>query len=159
MTVLGMKSQLRLDSRQGNQIENETNREPPRYGDTEQIAQYKKNFPSGNHRHRPTNATRRYNCHGLTFASRRTWIWRAESIQQILKEDDYTVVDLIDVMPGDVIVYYNSGDTEHSGVVVNVNNLSVPIILSKWGPCHEVIHPMAECPYDAEKIVFYRIVT
>jgi hypothetical protein len=157
MIVLGMKSELRMDSRQGNQIENETNREPARYGDIEQINSYRKNFQNGNHR--PTNATRRYNCHGLTFASRRTWIWKAETIQQILREDDYTEVELKDVMPGDVVVYYNSGDTEHSGVVINVNKLKVPIILSKWGPCHEVIHQLAECPYDAQKIIFYRIVT
>jgi hypothetical protein len=46
---------------------------------------------------------RHYNCHGLTFASRRTRIY---DVQQVLAEDAYEHIPLNEVEPGDVIVYF-----------------------------------------------------
>jgi hypothetical protein len=43
--------------------------------------------------------------------------------------------------------------------VVSVNELKVPIILSKWGPCHEVVHPVGRSEYDASDVKYYRITT
>ena len=62
-----------------------------------------------------------------------------------------------DVLPGDVVVYFTGGDAEHSGIVVGLD--LVPLILSKWGPAHEVIHRVNECPYDATEISYFRVKT
>jgi hypothetical protein len=107
-----------------------------------------------------------YNCHGLTFASRRTRIPDAVSIQTILADDDYEKVDRADVRVGDVILYVSSdddGDIEHSGVVVEVLrpagfNVPAPRVWSKWGGAAEVVHIYNDCPYSATNVQFYRVV-
>jgi hypothetical protein len=76
----------------------------------------------------------------------------------ILLDDEYVRINEADAMAGDVIVYSTNGDPEHSGIVVS-RNAKGTWILSKWGPYHEVIHLVTDCPYDATEIVFYRIVT
>src|SRR5436190_1643621 len=64
-----------------------------------------------------------YNCHGLTFASRRTCIHKADVVQLILSDDRYKEVARADVLPGDVVLYYGEdGDIEHSAVVVTRPN-------------------------------------
>jgi hypothetical protein len=75
-----------------------------------------------------------YNCHGLTFASKRSAIYDAQEVNKILDEDDYIVIcKVTDVRRGDIIVYYSSdGDAEHSGLVIGALQ-RLPIILSKWG--------------------------
>lgn len=87
-----------------------------------------------------------YNCHGLTFASRRTCIDHNKSISMILKDDKYEEVDDRRVLPGDIIIYYSEkGDPNHSGVVVDTS-LIAPIICSKWGNAGEFVHSIYECP-------------
>jgi hypothetical protein len=80
-------------------------------------------------------------------------------IQKILRDDEYVEVQRKDALPGDVVVYYVDGDAEHSGVVVAKDELGGPVILSKWGFCHEVIHRITECPYDAQRVLYYRVTT
>ncbi len=104
-----------------------------------------------------------YNCHGLTFACKRTGIYEAEEVQKILDDDEYREVELKDVMPGDTIVYYtDDGDVDHSGFVVaereaNPKLLSNPRIYSKWGKEFPVVHSAMDCPY-AKNVKYYRIV-
>lgn len=154
MPILQLRSQLNLHTRCENQIENEIDRHLPRAGDRALSDDYRAKYPSG--RHRPVGPSRQYNCHGLTFASRRTWIWKSSEIEKILKDDEYEMVELKDVLPGDIVVYTQDGDVEHSGIVLSVD--PVPYILSKWGPLHEVIHGVNECPYSGS-ITYYRIRT
>src|SRR5260370_1084878 len=45
-----------------------------------------------------------YNCHGLTFASRRTTIWRADEVRKILAHDGYQRIDPKEILPGDIIL-------------------------------------------------------
>lgn len=89
-----------------------------------------------------------YNCHGLTFACRRTRIERSAAIQTILNDDAYEEVKLTDVLPGDIVIYYSdAGDPNHSGMVVEVGGqLILPIICSKWGNAGEFIHSLRDCP-------------
>ena len=104
-----------------------------------------------------------YNCHGLTFASRRTRIWDPKEIKKIITEDGYVKINEAEVFPGDIIIYYTTGDPQHSGVVLNVkqerNSIMDILILSKWGHGHEVIHNKNDCPYWglADLVEFYRI--
>jgi hypothetical protein len=155
MPILSLCSEIALHTRCENQVENEIDRRPVRYGDQTESTAFQRQYPSGVHR--PTDPSRKYNCHGLTFASRRTWIWKSLEIEKILKDDDYEVVELRDVMPGDIVVYSQNGDPEHSGIVVS--NYPVPTILSKWGAAHEVVHRVTDCPYNAGQIAYYRIKT
>ncbi len=151
MPILQLRSQLNLHTRGENQIENEIDRRPPRAGDQLLLEKHRADFPDETHR--PVGPSRQYNCHGLTFASRRTWIYNASEIQKILKEDDYKEVAEKDVLPGDIVLYTENGDIEHSGIVISLDPLR---ILSKWGPSQEVIHRLRECPYSGG-VTYHRI--
>lgn len=104
------------------------------------------------------NASPIYNCHGLTFGSRRSRIWDSQEIVKIIKEDDYAMVDnMNDVREGDVIVYYgDDGDVEHSGLVIGKRS-GFPLILSKWGSGREAVHLFSQCPYKVDNVKFFRI--
>lgn len=102
-----------------------------------------------------------YNCHGMTFASRRTGVFETATLVQIIAEDGYREVAREDVMAGDVILYHDdSGDIEHSGVVVtppSVATLWVPMVYSKWGKYAELEHFGNRCPYNFANIKYYRM--
>jgi len=92
-----------------------------------------------------------YNCHGMTFASRRTGIYDDPALYTILREDRYVEVPRDDVLPGDVICYFDDkGAITHTGLVVTSPRdevLRVPKVCSKWGKYAEVIHWANDCPY------------
>jgi len=155
MPFLSLRSELNLHTRCENQIQNEIDRRPPRAGDQRLCEDYRRDYP--NAQHRPTTPTRQYNCHGLTFACRRTWIWKSSEVAKILTDDEYQPIELRDVLPGDIVLYTQNGDVEHSGIVIKSGY--VPIILSKWGPAHEVVHRVNDCPYDAAQVSYHRITT
>lgn len=79
------RSELALHTRCENQIANQINREPVRFGDTIAVSIFEKRYPY--ELHRPVNPSRKYNCHGLSFASRRTWIDNSQEIVKILVDD------------------------------------------------------------------------
>lgn len=104
----------------------------------------------------------RYNCHGLTFASRRTAVLADTDVQQILDDDRYTVVaDKRDVLPGDVAIYFtNDGGIDHSAIVATIPSSPtwIPFVVSKWGVIGpEVYHLATDCPdYAVGRIQYYR---
>ncbi len=98
----------------------------------------------------------RYNCHGLVFACRRTGIYDVGTCQQILKDDRHREVSKVDLLPGDIVLYFRDGDIEHSGVVLKTDDI-LPLVLSKWGKGPEVIHWLSACPYNATNVKYYRI--
>jgi hypothetical protein len=102
-----------------------------------------------------------YNCHGLTFASRRTAVEDSAEVRKIIGEDGYTEVVGGDVLPGDVILYVSpeDGDVEHSGIIValGVAPLYIPMVVSKWGKGFEVVHAANYCPYTFGHAKYYRI--
>lgn len=104
----------------------------------------------------------RYNCHGLTFASRRTKIIDDAQIRQILVDDRYVAVERALVLPGDVAVYFaDDGSIEHSAIVVSTPSppLHIPRVCSKWGFLGEVVHLATECPlYAIGNIQYFRVV-
>jgi hypothetical protein len=106
----------------------------------------------------------RYNCHGLTFAARRTSIYEPADVLMILAEDGYErVVNPEDVLPGDCVLYFNEdGEIEHSGIVVSRPEgvLKVPEVCSKFGPGGpELLHMANNCgPYPIINIRYYRAV-
>ena len=76
-----------------------------------------------------------YNCHGLVFASRRTWIYHLPDLTTILREDGYKEIPRTAVLPGDVILYRNvDGDVEHSGMVVSEPDLAGAMAMMASAP-------------------------
>lgn len=148
------KAKLALETRRTSTIENNLDREGLVAGIEFQIQDHKKKYQ--NSIHREVGPSSVYNCHGLTFASRRTWVDKATEIAKILEEDDYTQIPFEKVLAGDVVVYFEEGEAIHSGIVVGRHDPG-PVILSKWGKCHEVIHLYSECPYDLKDVRYYRI--
>jgi hypothetical protein len=104
-----------------------------------------------------------YNCHGLTFAARRTQVWLTTEVQHILREDGYDPVSISDALPGDIAVYYSRDEPieiEHSAIVVErakKNDLRGPLVVSKWGRCEEYIHYYRDCPYPNVTVKFFRM--
>jgi len=117
----------------------------------------KKKFSGVRIRNNPTNC---YNCHGMTFASRRTGIYDPSEVSKILVEDKYSQIAIEDLIPGDIVVYFaTNGDPEHSGIVLSIEKIGsslVPMIVSKWGITYEVVHSVYDSPYEDLSIEYYR---
>ncbi len=93
-----------------------------------------------------------YNCMGMVFANRRTWI-DTDHLQLILQEDNYRQTNVEDLQPGDVVVYRDElGYVKHVGLVssieVDLANLTEDerkvTVLSQWGADGEYFHPVDE---------------
>ncbi|MEE9465875.1 MAG: hypothetical protein V3W14_09925 [Candidatus Neomarinimicrobiota bacterium] len=98
--------------------------------------------------------TQVYNCLGMAFASRRTWI-DEDSIGLILEDDDYKLVNKrADVQQGDLITYWDSttGEFKHVGIILGEKPLiegskkTLTWVLSQFGAGGEWIHPINEVP-------------
>jgi len=129
-----------------------------------QIGDIQRRFPPGPLLQYVNGTCPLYNCHGLTFASRRTTIGPEDSlIPTILKDDGYEEIQKANTQPGDLILYLNPEDNEveHSGIVVKVVESPlgspVPHVWSKWGKGPEAIHHFGECPYSPENVQFFRL--
>jgi hypothetical protein len=146
--------QLALHTRKQSQIANELGTLVRTAGDDLLVQDLRAKYP--NALHRTSVADRRYNCHGLTFAARRTVIWDPAEVQKILDEDVYDgILPPARIIVGDIAVYRSGLGIEHTGVVVDVAPNRI-LILSKWGKAHEVIHEPFYCPYPFN-VVYYRI--
>jgi hypothetical protein len=100
-----------------------------------------------------------YNCHGLSFAARRTNVEGDEWINLILADDRYRPIDRNEVKPGDIAIYYTKNEAEHSAVVVRTATAQTitPLVFSKWGKYKEFLHPAHVAPYDCQDIRYFRI--
>jgi hypothetical protein len=149
---------LALETRNGTQIPNSLSHVVPIPGAFMEQADQEKNRP--NAKRRRVGPCNTYNCHGLTFGARRTGI--PAHIDKILKEDGYTSVSSKDVLPGDIVIYFEAdggvrAEVSHSGIVLERTSLGAVKVLSKWGYGDEWIHFLADCPYNANNVEFYRI--
>lgn len=87
-----------------------------------------------------------YNCMGMVFATRRTWV-DTNQLSIILEDDDYRkLTSMEDVIEGDVIIYKGEeGQVTHVGlvssVVPNLIEGSKTInVMSQWGHDGEYFH-------------------
>jgi hypothetical protein len=157
MTALILiKAELELSTRRNRHIRNEMNREPPLEGARLRIEALRREYPNATHRD-DVGPCHTFNCHGLTFGARRTWIDKPADVQKILDDDDYVEIDRRVVKPGDVAIFRKDGEIDHSGVVVDVDNLRRPRVLGKWAFLHEVIHYPWEGPYSDCEVTYYRV--
>ncbi len=160
-TIIGIpqSSRLSLDSCKGEPLDNERLSEISPF-EVNQFRQFDTAYGFGTERRCDPNPS--YNCHGMTFAARRTGIFESNTIWQILSEDQYiNITEREDVKAGDVILYFDdSGDFEHSGIVISPprsDNLYVPVVCSKWGKYAELLHRGNNCPYNFGNVKYYRL--
>jgi hypothetical protein len=103
-----------------------------------------------------------YNCHGLTFACKRTGIYDDNEIRKIIKAEYMEVKSTKDVVVGDIILYsldQNEDVISHSGIVVEVIQGISPVIkiYSKVRMGREIVHQYDVGPYKNNYKKFYRI--
>lgn len=156
MSFLNTDKFIVIQTRKGNEIKNFQNPEISEYN-KKYFQPTESKYPKAKKRSEPTGL---YNCHGLTFANRRCFVEIAKQVLMILEDDDYQEIEIRNVLPGDIIVYYSDGDVEHSGIVIQKAEapLFIPLVFSKWS-CHaEFIHYANYCPYYMGNIKYYRII-
>jgi hypothetical protein len=142
---------IRLETSKRTGINNDQDSQITQF-DINICSKYLKEFPRAIKR---TEICPLYNCHGLTFASRRTKIIERKFIEFIIRDDNYRLIELKDVLPGDIVMYYSeNGDPNHSGIVVEMTRFG-PLVCSKWGNSGEFIHLFNECPKIYGRIVKY----
>jgi hypothetical protein len=108
-----------------------------------------------------------YNCHGLTFASRRTNIEEPKEVWKILSEDGYKEIypsnkflPLADAEPGDVLVYFKDSVIDHTAIVVQKGEapLYMPRVLAKVSSGPEVVCAANACPqYNLNGAKIFRV--
>lgn len=134
---------IRLETSKGSEVSNIQETDVSSF-ERNWAANLPKTFPRIKQR---TDISPRYNCHGLTFASRRTRIVDVGAVNQILLDDAWLEVAPQDALPGDIVLYFDDdGDLNHSGVFIRTNELKVPEICSKWGSAGEYVHLLNDCP-------------
>ena len=143
------RKSIRLDTRQGNHVDNEQSPAPDQYAVTK--------FDEIVDQH-PYWTTRKeccgtYNCFGHIWASRRTSIYDVADVWRILHEDGYTEIDVKVADRGDVALYLwkNSNTIWHAGVIEprviatgsSLDGQTVPWVLSKLNDTMgEIFHPI-----------------
>lgn len=153
------ESSILIETREGHQIENYQALEISQF-ELNQNADYERKWQRESVIFR-TESNPIYNCHGLTFASRRTGIFNPDTLNLILEDDRYTRVTRSEVMPGDIVIYVaEDGDFEHSGIVVSSidSTFKVPWVVSKWGKYREVLHWEHVTPYTYADVRYYRVI-
>lgn len=144
------KASIHLATRRNTFIRNERRREMAPNMLKEGADLWRRERPNA----RLRSASAVYNCMGMVFASRRTWIDPAE-LDLILKEDEYRpVTELAQVEIGDIVVYRDRSDhrVTHVGIIVHakrdVEKGAYEItVISKWGKYGEYIHLMEDVPF------------
>jgi hypothetical protein len=130
--------------------------------DWQSLADVAKKFPNAQ---QVADACPVYNCHGLTFGSRRSMVEYAD-IPKVIQDDGFTQVSERDARPGDVVLYVErGGDISHSGFVIGKRPLLTgstaerPLIWSKWGKGPEMIHSVDQCDFFLadEYVRYYRL--
>src|SRR5436309_365990 len=115
LIVEGWKT-IALQTRAGNDIEN---RQYPEYTSHERWQQ--EGLLKTGHMLAVSAASLRcgasniYNCHGMTFACRRTGIHEQKVVELILRDDGFKAKPAKEARPGDVVLYFEGDTLAHSG--------------------------------------------
>lgn len=134
-----------LATKRGTHIRNERRLERPPDGLRAAVRLVAQERPLARFR----SITNTYNCVGMAFASRRTWV-DIDEIRLILNEDGYRQIEAPEI--GDIVIYRNPEyDVKHVGVVLENRPLEaagkpVVMVLSKWGGDGEYIHAVDYVP-------------
>lgn len=140
---------LPLATRRGTPIPNEKRMEQPPVRLKAAMEIFTAAHPSA----RLRSATGVYNCMGLVFASRRTWV-DPDYLAMILREDEYCQTEgPPEVQEGDVVVYRagHNNQVTHVGIVLKkepeIATASWRItVMSQWGADGEYVHLLDDVP-------------
>ena len=146
------RNSLKLSTKKGNHITNELRKEASPA--TLKAAQnlHKDQNPAA----RLRSSTATYNCMGMIFACRRTWVapeFLSLCLRKILKDDEYKKLERRDNLSiGDLVVYSDaSGEITHIGAIAsispNIMGKTKYETLSKWGRDGEYFHDIEDVPY------------
>lgn len=109
-------------------------------------------------------STGRYNCHGLVFASRRTnvppaGVGSTGLIDRVLQEDQFFRVAEADAKEGDLVVWRQQDEVDHTGIVCHLERhpIRVLFVWSMWGGLGEFVHRLPLTPYNDCSIEFWRL--
>lgn len=80
-----------------------------------------------------------YNCHGWVFAGGFYWI-PAPEVPRVLEDNGYQQVSV--PAEGDLVVFYERGETVHSAIVCGHTANGEPLLESKWGALGLYVHPL-----------------
>ena len=138
------RAALQLSTRLGNHIANARRREMAPDARRASVRKWAAEFPQAHLR----SITATYNCVGMVFGNRRTWVLE-ETLELIRNDDGYRMV--LTPRVGDVAVYRRTTDVDHVGIVVemrpNVATASYEVlVLSKWGAEGEYLHREDQVP-------------
>lgn len=157
-----LRGSLAMQTRESKDIENFFDKRPATAGEQAHVDGLINDYPNAQPRTKVPSF--HYNCHGLTFASRRSEIVPSDVVQKILTEDRYEKVDLPNVLPGDTAIYVGAdGEIAHSAIVLSLRRIGDKVVdtfvVSKWGGAHETIHASKYCPWSDSLVEYYRIRT
>lgn len=153
--IFASEESIRLETRKGNEIENSQATDIDRLEISHFYAVIKKH-PRAIQR---VGLMPLYNCHGMTFACKRTGISDNYTINLILEDDNYKEIAKENIMAGDIVLYISeNGDYEHSGIIVSEPDKHTPFprVVSKWGRGPEMIHYLHDCPYSSVFVKYFR---
>ena len=94
--------------------------------------------------------TRRYNCHGFSFAVSHGWF----NYPDRFFEDDYDRVELSEAQIGDVVIYMNGETLMHSAPIARVEGSDITELHSKWGELALLSHSLTGVPAHYGEPVF-----
>lgn len=93
------------------------------------------------------DATRKYDCHGLTFSGGKTWINNDQVNSPIVADQGWAAVAEKDVKVGDVVIYNKGGSVTHTGIVTKTDGKGkVTEVRSKWGATGQYLHEPTVVP-------------
>lgn len=100
------------------------------------------------HNIRTRSLSSTYNCVGLVFATRRTWV-DPDEVARIFQGDGYKRVDIPEI--GDIAVYRKGGNIKHVAVVTRIDATVATgerniLLLSQWGADGEYLHSVGDVP-------------
>ena len=155
---MALPESILLSTRLGREIPNFQDLDQPPGIAARLVEGHRRNHPMATMRRAPTGL---YNCHGLTFACRRTGIYNPEDIEKILKDDGYRQIKPMEAQPGDIVVYRDGRETSHTAAVIQVERSNTLVggqaiwVLSKWGQGAEYIHVVKDDPYKDHDVTFW----
>jgi hypothetical protein len=158
MEIIKRRKSIALETRRGRPIPNEQDPDPLPHQAKDLIERHKRLYPLAIMRR---NYSGLYNCHGMTFANRRTNILESATVRQILSDDGHRQISAKEIQEEDIIIYFNKIEITHSRIVIQVfrderSPFPVPPkILSKWGKSAEYIHAANPFPYAEDQIAYW----
>ena len=156
--VMALPGSILLSTRLGREIPNSQDPDQAPGVAAKLLEDLRRNYPFARMRRAPTGL---YNCHGLTFACRRTGIYDPEDIEKILKDDGYRQIKPMETQPGDIVMYRDGREISHTAAIIQVDCSNMlaggqaTLVVSKWGQGGEYIHVVKNDPYKDHEVTFW----